>query len=44
VPAVKKQGKRAKQAELDLFAAKYDEAGQAYTLTVVNEIRSYVSA
>ena len=44
VPAAKKQGKRAKQAELDLFAAEEDEAGQAYTLTVINEIRSYVSA
>lgn len=41
VPASKTQKKRGKQE--DLFAAEADE-GQAYTLTIINEIRSHVSA
>ena len=45
VPPSKKQGKKAKQAELDLdLFAEQDEEGQAYTLAIINEIRSYVTA
>jgi len=43
VPKPKKEGKRARQADLDLFAEE-DAEGQAYTLAIINEIRSYVSA
>lgn len=43
VPKAKKEGKRARQADLDLFAEE-DAEGQAYTLAIINEIRSYVSA
>jgi type III restriction enzyme len=43
VPKPKKEGRRAKQADLDLFAEE-DAEGQAYTLAIINEIRSYVSA
>ncbi|WP_293676760.1 DEAD/DEAH box helicase family protein [uncultured Phenylobacterium sp.] len=45
VPPSRKQGKKAKQAELDLdLFAEEDEEGQAYTLAIINEIRSYVTA
>ncbi len=45
VPPSRKQGKRARQAELDLdLFAEEDEEGQAYTLAIINEIRSYVTA
>lgn len=44
VPAPKKQSKKAKQAESqDLFAEEEGEE-QAYTLAIINEIRSHVSA
>jgi type III restriction enzyme len=43
VPPSKKQGKKARQADLDLFAEE-DEEGQAYTFTIINEIRGHVTA
>lgn len=43
VPESKQRGRRAKQADQDLFAAEEAE-GQAYTLAIINEIRSHVSA
>jgi type III restriction enzyme len=43
VPAAKKQGKRGKAEAQDLFAAE-DEEEQAYTLAIINEIRSHVTA
>ena len=43
VPPSKLKTKKAKQAELDLFA-EADEEGQAYTLQNINEIRDYVTA
>jgi type III restriction enzyme len=45
VPPSKKQGKRSRQAELDLdIYSDEDEATQAYTLSIINEIRSHVTA
>jgi type III restriction enzyme len=45
VPPSRKQGKKAKQTELDLdLFAEEDEEGQAYTLAIINEIRGYVTA
>jgi type III restriction enzyme len=45
VPPSRKQGKKSKQAELDLdLFAEEDEEGQAYTLAIINEIRGYVTA
>ena len=45
VPPSKKQGKKAKQAELDLdLFAEEDAEGQAYTLAIINEIRAHVTA
>jgi type III restriction enzyme len=43
VPPSKKTAKKAKQQDLDLFAEE-DAATQEYTLAIINEIRSYVSA
>ena len=44
VPPSKKQGKRAKQADLDLdLFSDEDEASQAYTLSIINEIRGLVT-
>jgi type III restriction enzyme len=44
VPKPRKQSKRAMQAELELDLFAEDAEEQAYTLAIINEIRSYVSA
>ena len=46
VPKAKKQSKKAKQAELsaELFEADEEDEGQAYTLSIINEIRGHVSS
>ena len=45
VPPSKKQGRKSKQGELDLdLFADEDKEQQAYTLTVINEIRNHVTA
>jgi type III restriction enzyme len=43
VPKDRNQGTRGKQAELDLFSEE-DAESQAYTLSIINEIRSHVTS